>query len=85
MMMNPIYKKQSGNESDRSLEQKTNLKETSAKGTIAPERLPLAYLLYYVITVSPASASIFITTLYQLGAASRIELQHHWLQQAAAV
>jgi len=35
--------------------------------------------------VSPACAQIFITTLHHLGAASRIELQPHWLQHAAAV
>jgi len=29
---------------------------TSTKGTIGPGRRPLAYLLYYVIMVSPACA-----------------------------
>jgi len=32
------------------------IKKTSTKGTIGPGRRPLAYLLYYVITVSPACA-----------------------------
>jgi len=55
------------------------------KGTIGPGRRPLAYLLYYVITVSPTCAQIFITTLHQLGSASCIKLQPHWPQQAAAM
>jgi len=59
--------------------------ETSTKGTIGPGRRPLAYLFTCVITVSLACAYIFFTTLHQLGAASRIELQPHWLQQASVV
>ena len=61
------------------------LEKTSTKSTIGPGSHPLAYLLFYVITVSPACAKMFITTLHQLHAASRIELQPHWLQQAFAV
>jgi len=41
-------------------------------------RRSLAYLL---ITVSPACAYIFITTLHQLGAASRMVVQPHWLRR----
>ena len=30
--------------------------KTSSKGTIGPGRSPLAYILYYVIMISPACA-----------------------------
>jgi len=56
--------------------------KTNTKGTIGPRRRPLAY---YVIMVSPACAQTFITTLHKSGAASRIKLQPHWLQEATAV
>jgi len=36
----------------------TASEKTSMKGTIGPGRRPLAYLLYYIITVSPACAYI---------------------------
>jgi len=53
------------------------------KGTIARGRRPLAYSFSCIITVSPACA--FVTTFHQMDAASRIELQPHWLQQGYAV
>ena len=46
---------------------------------------PLVYFVSCVITVSPACAYIFITTLHQLDAVSRMELQPHWLQQVSEV
>jgi len=57
--------------------------KTSTKGTIGPgrRRLLIYSPIIYVITVSPACAY----TLHQLDAASRVQLQPHWLQQASVV
>jgi len=43
------------------LDQALRYSETSTKGTTGPGRRPLAYLLYYVSTISPACAQIFIS------------------------